>query len=370
MTQKTYIDANPDYWKEYNNLQRVKHELIRTYLNGWLPILGSWSGRIVYIDTHAGRGIHSDNELGSPLVSLKTFLNHKSKDTILSKCEVVFWFIEHDKENHESLIQEIDQIGTLPSNVTVQPQLGDCFSILQNLIKTLNSKGNQLAPAFIFVDPYGFRVPGSILRELMTFAHVELFVNVMWQWLHVALANEKRPPGMIDRLNSIFVGPAWQTKITASDFNKKAEQTIDLLKEMIGAKWATSAGMIGENNMTKYMLVHYTNHDKGRDLMKKCFWNVFPDGDFHARQMDNPDQQLLFSKEPDFRPLEAWICEKLAKHPYRLKKIHEFIRPQYWLETHVNKTIRILEENDVVMASDGRKIIFKNNPVLSLKKKG
>ena len=367
MTHKTYIDPNPNHWDDYSNLQRVKHELIRKYLNGWLPILGLQSGRIVYIDAYAGRGRYRQDELGSPLVALNTFLDHNFRDRILERCEVVFWFIENDEKNYESLTQEISQIGPLPSNITVDSQFGDCITILRDLIESLNSEGNQLAPAFIFVDPYGFKIPGNILRELMKFPKVELFVNVMWRYLYMALANKVKETGMIDTLNMIFDGSAWQTEITAKDFEKKAEQTIGIFKKMIQAKWATSAAMLGENNMTKYMLVHYTNHNKGRDLMKRCFWNVFPDGDFRARQMDNPDQQLLFSKAPDFRPLEGWICEKLAKRPYRLKKLHELIRPQYWLETHVNKTIRVLEENDDVIASDGRKIILKSNPLLSLK---
>lgn len=47
-------DSNPSYWAEYTNLQHVKHALIQEYLKGWFPKLGFWSGRIVYLDTHAG----------------------------------------------------------------------------------------------------------------------------------------------------------------------------------------------------------------------------------------------------------------------------------------------------------------------------
>jgi 23S rRNA A2030 N6-methylase RlmJ len=49
-------DTNLSYWEEYTNLQFVKHKLIEEYLKGWFPKLGSWSGNILYIDTHAGRG--------------------------------------------------------------------------------------------------------------------------------------------------------------------------------------------------------------------------------------------------------------------------------------------------------------------------
>ena len=49
-------DKNPEHWEEYSNFQRTKHELIRLYLSGWFSILGSTHGRVVYFDTHAGRG--------------------------------------------------------------------------------------------------------------------------------------------------------------------------------------------------------------------------------------------------------------------------------------------------------------------------
>ena len=53
----------PQHWEEYTNFQRTKHELIRLYLSGWFSILGSTHGRIVYFDTHAGRGKY---EPGTP----------------------------------------------------------------------------------------------------------------------------------------------------------------------------------------------------------------------------------------------------------------------------------------------------------------
>jgi hypothetical protein len=54
MTRRS--DPNPAYWEQYGPFQQVKHELIRCYLNGWYPKLGTWARRVLYVDTHAGRG--------------------------------------------------------------------------------------------------------------------------------------------------------------------------------------------------------------------------------------------------------------------------------------------------------------------------
>ena len=365
MTQESFVDTNPEYWDEYTNPQRVKHKLIRRYLNGWLPKLGYWAGRIVYIDTHAGRGTHRQGELGSPLVALKTFLDHGARDQILERSEVVFWFIEGDEDNLKSLDKEIDRFQ-LPSNVEVYSESGDCFPILRDLIESLKSEGKQLAPAFIFVDPYGFSVPGNVLRELMQFPRVELFVNVIWRELNMALAQGDKHPGMADRLDSIFGGPSWRSNITSKDFDVRVEQTIDTFKEMLQAKWATDIRMLGDNNMTRYILVHYTNHPAGRDLMKDCVWKVCPDGDFCARKMDNSDQLRLFSEGPDLDSLKEWVCEKLDERPHRWKEFHGLIRHLIWRVPHVNEAIGNLRKDGVITVSDERCFTIKANPLLSL----
>lgn len=83
-------ETDKKYWQNYSNLQRVKHALIREYLGGWLPILGSWHGRILYFDTHAGRGRHVIGELGSPIDALKTLLLHTHRKSHFPDCEINF----------------------------------------------------------------------------------------------------------------------------------------------------------------------------------------------------------------------------------------------------------------------------------------
>src|SRR3954466_8975524 len=116
MTPKA--DPNPKYWLEYSNLQRVKHDLIRFYLGGWFPKLGSWAGRVSYFDTHAGRGSYATGELGSPLVALDTLLSHSYKNQLLQKSESRFFFMERDAANAASLKTELKE-RVLPKRVHV-----------------------------------------------------------------------------------------------------------------------------------------------------------------------------------------------------------------------------------------------------------
>ncbi|MCP4590700.1 MAG: three-Cys-motif partner protein TcmP [bacterium] len=357
-------DPNPSYWAAYSNLQHVKHELIKEYLNGWFPKLGLWAGRIVYFDTHAGRGTHAQGQLGSPLIALNTFLEHKSRDKILEKSEVTFFFIERDEENASLLRDELSRLGTLPAKITCRPIVADCFLVLQELIAQFRASGRNPAPAFFFIDPYGFNIPGSVLRDLMGFERVELFINVIWRELNMAISQGER---MADTLDTVFDGGTWRDAITSEDIDERADQAVNLLRTMTEAKWPTYCRMLGDNNVTRYLLLHLTNSDAGRDLMKDCIWKVRPDGKFYVRKSDDPSQQYLIEPEPDLTPLRTWILDKLRTNPFRWKVLADHLRAEVWREPHLNKAISELRKGGRIEGDqyEGR-FCKKSNPRLFL----
>ena len=81
------------------------------------------------------------------------------------------------------------------------------------------------------------------------------------------------------------------------------------MQQKLGAKWQTPVRMLGANNATEYVLVHFTNHDEGRDLMKTVAWKVCPayDGSFVARKSDRIDQLGLLHPEPNLRGVTEWV---------------------------------------------------------------
>ncbi|MBI5243804.1 MAG: three-Cys-motif partner protein TcmP [Elusimicrobia bacterium] len=366
------VDSNPDYWLEYSNLQKVKHDVIRWYLGGWFPklTLGQWgSKRVLYVDTNAGRGKHLQGQLGSPLVALDSFLNHDFRDRILASSEVFFYFIERDKSNVNSLQQELKAREPLPKRIGVEAIAGDCFKVLEGVVASLKKEGKSLAPSFIFCDPYGFKVPGRTLRELMTFPRVELFVNVIWRELDMAIRQGDKP-GMAALLDSIFDGPEWRAAIMSADHDQRAEQCVTLIRKKTGARWATTIRMLGENRATRYFLLHLTNSDDGRDLMKETVWKACPEGGYYARKSDYPAQQMLIMPEPDLRPLREWTLARLRERPHRWLQLHEMIRPTMWLGKHLNEVVRDLRKEKKVEDFDyrGKKHFSpSNNPNLKLR---
>ncbi len=361
----TNADQNPDYWLAYGTFQKIKHDLIRNYLGGWFPKLGTWAGRVLYVDTHAGRGRHRSGETGSPLVALRTLLEHSYRDRLLQQSEVRFFFIEQDPANLDALNAELKQMGPLPARVHVDTSGDDAYRVLSDSVRTLQASGQRMAPAFIFVDPYGFKLPGDLLARLMAAGQVELFVNVIWRELDMAI--QKRPPaehGLATTLDRIFAGDDWWM-IDGDTANERMDQAVRLFSNRIGARWHTYIRMTSGGDAVRYLLLHLTNHDQGRELMKECIWKVAPDGGFEVRQRDDHRQPLLIKPEPDLTPLREWLLERLRQRPHTKSELDDELRLELWLPTHLRTIVRRLREgHEVEVDGSSGMISLPRNPRL------
>jgi hypothetical protein len=98
-----------------------------------------------------------------------------------------------------------------------------------------------MAPAFLFVDPYGFKVPAKLLSELMGAGRVELFVNVMWRELDMLIRQEPvAGTGPAQTLDDIFGSDIWRTEIVGATADERIEQAIRVLAKGIRSRWVTS----------------------------------------------------------------------------------------------------------------------------------
>ena len=249
-------------------------------------------------------GVFTKLAILDPLLWLsQRCLKHSQAARLRARCEFQFVFIELDKENKDQLDAEVSALGKLPKNVTVETSCDDCFGVLQSIVGDLKAQGNRMAPAFVFVDPYGFKIPGSLLREPMAAGRVELCVNFMWRYIDMAIRQGSNGNnGLATTMDALFDGSDWKDKIGASDAKTRALEAADLFAQTVGAKWSSAFRMEAANHSTKYMLLHLSNHPLGRKLMKDSMWAVCPDAGegFYAR---DGNQQVLITPEPDFAPL-------------------------------------------------------------------
>jgi three-Cys-motif partner protein len=355
-----YTDAHPQYWEEYTNLQHIKHGLLRRYLGGWFPILSRWRGRVVYIDCHAGKGLHAGGQKGSPLIALEVLIAHKHMPNILENAKVYFLFIERDPANKQELETHL-AANPLPAKVRVEVVCEDFEKVIQGLIDHLRSNNLEMAPAFVFVDPYGFKLSMHLLAQLKAFERCELFVNFMWRYVDMAIHNASQEKNM----DALFGRPDWRPLREITDPSERCEQAIQLFQAGLGARFMTWIKMLGENQAITYVLIHATNHQRGRELMKEAIWSIAPEGGFAARVSDNPQQEFLIQPEPNLGPLIDWLWHKYRSHTVKYSEIENELSRIIFLPKHLHKVIRMLRDTDQVQCGgyEGR-FSFKQNPLI------
>lgn len=156
---------------------------------------------------------------------------------------------------------------------------------------------------------------------------------------------------MATLLGDIFTNQRWRG-IDGETPDERIGQAMSLLSSVIGAKWHTHFRMTTGGSATRYVLLHLTNHDAGRDLMKECMWRAAPGGDFEIRQCDDPKQPLLITPEPDLAPLRDCLLKRLRDRAHRKEELERALRSEPWLVKHLNQVVKeLLKEGEVDRSS-------------------
>ena len=174
-------------------------------------------------------------------------------------------------------------------------------------------------------------------------------MNGIWRELDMAIQQHQPPEhGLSRTLDELFMCDNWRACSTAISTDERMDRLLQLLSAKIGARWHTYIRMNSGRRATRYLLLHLTNHDQGRDLMKECIWRVAPTGDFEIRQRDDPKQPLLIKPDPEQAPLRAWLLERLGERPRTRPELKQELRPTPWLPAHLKQVVeRLLREEEI-----------------------
>ena len=356
--------ANTDerYWAEYDGLQNAKHQLLSKYLDGWFPILGSWSGRVLYVDCHAGRGRHRTGHEGSPILAIRRLLQHRHRPRILASTEVLFVLFEIDRENYEALHAEVQALGPLPDGISVYIEREDYEPALRQIFRDLRERNQQLAPTFAFLDPYGFTLSMDLLNTLLSFPKSELLINFMYRYVDMAMHS----PSQADNLDSLFGCREWRGLVSIKNYGERANQTIALFSRQLQAGFVTHMQMRASNGALKYVLLHATNHRRGRELIKEAMWPVTPDGSFTAFERHDPNQLVLIEPDPDLRPLKDRLWRHFWGRQVRMNDIYDWLLGELYLKKHVHQILRHYRKRAFVEFTDySGRFGFGKNPLVS-----
>ena len=293
----------------------AKHNILEKYLAAWFPILGSSHRRIVYIDGFAGPGVYEGGEPGSPVRALEVAINHPQRDRFN---EIVFWFIENDPGRCDMLEKEIKKrFPAIKNNegdrIQYEVARGKFTDSVEGTLDQIESNGQNLAPTFAFLDPFGFaQMPMKIVRRILGYPRCEIMATFMEGFIK---RFHTEAEGALDEL----YGAADWRKIPCG--NSTDITYVDLYKQKLkdaGAKYVRTFQMSGPNGNLIYHLVYATTHIKGIKAAKTAMWAVSRTGEYEFSDRTDPRQQVVV----DYKDDGVWMprAASLVLERFRGKK--------------------------------------------------
>lgn len=341
---------NDTLWKLAPHTQ-AKHKILDAYLDGWIPILSRWHGRVVFVDGFAGPGQYSEGEWGSPLIALDAAATHRAD---LSSCNLQFVFVEErkDRAKHlETLLTAKESRSEVPANI-FWAVINETFS--NAMTKVLAELGAaQLAPSFIMIDPFGPKgVPFNLITRLAGYAKTEFLISFMYEPISRFIASTEFEA----HLDLLFGRPDWRDAIGKSP-EEKRRMLHDLYRKQLESLglYVRSFQMLDDGNRTEYFLFFATHHKKGISLMKDAMWRVDPRGQYSFSDATDQNQLTLFEAEPDFTQLSEQVVQRFKGTTASIEELEDFVL----LETafrpaHLRKHVLIPLEQGRVIEVSGR----------------
>jgi three-Cys-motif partner protein len=331
-----------------------KHAILRQYFQAWLPIMGSWNGRVLYVDGFAGPGQYSKGEDGSPVIVLKAARDHTYK----FKAELMCLFVEAQHDRYDHLNKVLAQINPpLPKNIKFQTMHGKFDEHLKNVFMLLQEQKKTIAPALVFIDPFGFsHTPFSTVAKILENPRCEVLVNFMYEEVNRFLSH----PDHAVNFDLLFGIPEWRTalEMPTADDRQKAIHDLYLNQLRTVAKYVRSFQMLNMGNRTDYFLFFATNNLKGLEKMKDAMWRVYQSG---GEQFSDYKESLgtlpLFAPEPDYAELRDLVVRQFSGRQVVMDALEEFvIADTRFLRTHIRKILIPMEnEGSLSVVSAGEK---------------
>lgn len=324
----------------------AKHQVLRRYLDAWIPIMARWRRQLLLIDGFAGPGRYTKNEPGSPLQMMKAFLDHSQRSSIESTSQLTWLFIEQKPDRAAFLESEVEDLRKqLPIGWIAEVRQGDFAVEMPAIAKTIGAS-NPLPPTFLFVDPFGYADPTlELSAQILSYPHCEVLIFVPIE--HIARFLTE--PNVQQALTNLLAGDAWRSALgeTSTPGRIWALREIYIAKLKESAKYARSFAIRSED--TEFALFFATNHPLGIDKMKEAMWSVDPVGGATYTDATSPGQVVLFSETPDIgHTIDAALRAAFGAQWFYYAAAMEIVRETPYLEKHLRRELnRLLAAGEI-----------------------
>ena len=316
----------------------AKHAILRRYLQAWTPILAQGGfPKIVYVDGFAGPGLYEGGEEGSPIIALKTAIDHAER----IRGSIVFLFVEANTDRAEFLRRLVEELSP-PPNFQVIIEGGKTFAdAFVGFYRQLISRNGRLPPMFAFIDPFGWKgVSFSVIREILSQPSCEVLLTFMYEEINRFIGH----PDQEANFDSFFGSSNWRSCINLTSANERNRCLHDLyfsqLKRSTQARYVRSFQMRNSSGAIDYYLFYATGNQLGLKKMKEAMWKVDPSGDFTFSDATDRNQMVLFGGEPNFNQLRKQLLDHFAGRETTIAEIEEYILSETaFRETHYKRQI-------------------------------
>ena len=301
-----------------------KHKVLQNYMGAWLPILTSWNGRVLFIDAFAGPGENLGGEPGSPVIALRSLIDHQHKQRI--KSEVTYLFIEKDPERCGHLSEVLSGLqDQLPSYCRYRVINSTFDETLTGVLDNIDQHNARLAPAFVMIDPFGVsETPMRVIERILKNPKSEVYISFMYREIN----RFREHPNFEKHLDDLFGCPEWRQGLTLSDGQERKEFFYGLYRRQLkrsGARFVIRFELY-EGDRLVYAVFFGTQHPEGCDKMKRAIWDVAPFGDFKFR--GSQIGQLTFGEGlVDLEPLKQDLRRRFATRGWqKIEDVEDFVR--------------------------------------------
>ena len=320
-----------------------KHLVLRSYLDGWFPILSRWNGRLLFVDGFAGPGEYLGGERGSPLVALECVRRHRDEGR-LPGIEVVCLFIESDRARARHLRGLLRREPTI-ADTEVQVLDGDFDESMTEILDRVDDQNAALAPAFVMIDPFGPKgSPMNLIGRVLENDKSECLVSFMYE----PIRRFHRQLAFGPTLDALFGTTEWRQSSTIADETQRKQFLHSLFADQLkqhGARFVIPFEL-WKGNRHIYTLYFATGSLKGCDLMKKSIWKVDPSGGFSFRGYA-AGQTSLFGT--DTKPLADQLRARFDRSWIAVERLDDFVMSDetpYHSGLLRQRTLRRLELED------------------------
>jgi three-Cys-motif partner protein len=351
---------------QYHPHHRAKHELLRRYMDVWLPKLGFTHEQVALLDGFASAGRYRDNQRGSPLIMLDAYVGRSAADRARFKHPPHFVFIENNKRFARHLKAEVEAYPTLHGAV-VDVMLGTYEDEFPKVVAYLAGAYRPPVPTFAFVDPRGYADnPFSHIAEFKRRMpdKTEVMVYLPASFMARFVATGKTATA----LTKLYGGPTWEEARDEGSRQRAGAKLADLFGDRLSEHfdWVTSFNVEPERH-NDYYLMFGTGHKDGLREMKRGMWSV----DRHAGEgfkqgKTRPGQAQLFSDDsvvlpPDTTILGGLLRAEFDMRVFTIQEAEDFTlcRTKYLDSPHLRRwALRPMEQSgelEVVESSRRRK---------------